>query len=394
MLAVQDLTDPSAGHHAIQLLIDEIEAALAGRWNVPVQRRRASPVVPASDNYDRLRYDSAAITRDARYTRYIRADLVLRSHTTAMIPSLLSELAARHEAIDPDAVAPDLIDVVLSCPGIVYRRDMIDRQHIGEPHQHDIWRIRARPGPPRLDERDLDEQIEAVVTAATPGRRYRTTPATHPYTLAGRQIDVAGDGGWVEVGECGLAHPEVLAAAGLPPGASGLAMGLGLDRILMLRKGIDDIRLLRSTEPRVAAQMGDLAAYVPVSAMPPVRRDLSIAVDNAVDIAVDIAAADAGAAAVGEELGDRVREALGPDARSVESVEVLAVTPAAELPAKARERLGIRPGQSNALLRVVLRDLERTLSAEEANQLRDRIYAAIHQGDRYQWAAHSRSIRS
>jgi phenylalanyl-tRNA synthetase alpha chain len=151
-------------------------------------------------------------------------------------------------------------------------------------------------------------------------------------------------------------------------------MGLGLDRLLMLRKGIGDVRLLRAADPRVAAQMGDLAPYRPVSAMPPVRRDLSVAV-----------AADT----VAEDLGDRVRAALGARAASVESVEVVAETRAADLPPAARARLGIRPGQKNLLVRLVLRDLERTLTDADANRLRDEVYAAIHAGDAHTWAASS-----
>jgi phenylalanyl-tRNA synthetase alpha chain len=184
-------------------------------------------------------------------------------------------------------------------------------------------------------------------------------------------VDVCWEGEWIEVWECGLAHPEVLERAGLA-GWSGLALGMGLDRLLMLRKGIPDIRLLRSADPRIAGQMTDLAPWRPVSAMPPVRRDLSIAVD-----ADDIA----------EDLGDRVREALGPDADAVEEVGVLAETPYRRLPARARARLGIRPGQKNLLVRVVLRHLERTLTDEQANRLRDRIYAALHRGSAHQWAA-------
>jgi phenylalanyl-tRNA synthetase alpha chain len=120
---------------------------------------------------------------------------------------------------------------------------------------------------------------------------------------------------------------------------------MGLDRLLMLPKGIPDIRLLRSANPRVSGQMTDLAPWWPVSAMPPVRRDLSVAVD-----------ADEAA----EELGDRVREALGPDAAAVEEVAVLAETGYEQLPAPAVARLGIRQGQKNVLVRVVLRHLERT----------------------------------
>jgi phenylalanyl-tRNA synthetase alpha chain len=149
-------------------------------------------------------------------------------------------------------------------------------------------------------------------------------------------------------------------------------MGLGLDRLVMLRKAIPDIRLLRARDPRVAEQMQDLAPYRPVSAMPPTSRDLSIAVDTG-----DTA----------EDLGDRVRAALGERAAVVESVEVVAETAHDALPAVARARIGLAPGQKNLLVRVVLRDLDRTLTTPEANALRDRIYAALHRGSAHQWAA-------
>jgi len=168
-----------------------------------------------------------------------------------------------------------------------------------------------------------------------------------------------------------LAARRVLAGAGLAH-HSGLALGMGLDRLLMLLKGIPDIRLLRSADPRVASQMADLAPYRPVSAMPAVRRDLSVAVDAETD---------------DEILGDRIRDVLGPDADAVESVAILSSIACEGLPGPAAARLGARPGQRNLLVRVVLRHLERTLTDEEANALRDRIYAAIHQGSRHQWAA-------
>ena len=52
----------------------------------------------------------------------------------------------------------------------------------------------------------------------------------------------------------------------------------------------------------------------------------------------------------------------------------------------ALERLGICSGQKNTLLRVVLRDLRRALTDEEANKLRDEVYAAVHEGAAWQWA--------
>ena len=69
---------------------------------------------------------------------------------------------------------------------------------------------------------------------------------------------------------------------------------------------------------------------------------------------------------------------------------MLSETLCGDLPAAAAARLGISPGQKNALVRVVLRGIERSLTHEEANELRDEIYAAIHRGTVRQWASGSR----
>lgn len=179
---------------------------------------------------------------------------MLRSHTSARIPALLRGLASR---TPEGAEGPN--EVLLSVPGITYRRDVIDRQHVGEPHQLDLWRVRLEG--PSLTEEDLKQLIGLVVAAVLPEHPWRSAPSPHPYTHAGREILAQVNDREIEIGECGLAHPEVLAAAGLPSSSSGLAMGLGLDRLLMVAKGIDDIRLLRSTDPRVALQMEDLTQY-------------------------------------------------------------------------------------------------------------------------------------
>ncbi len=207
---------------------------------------------------------------------------------TAHIPGLLHELAA--------APCPERL---LACPGMVYRRDCIDRLHTGEPHQLDLWRI-ARDRP--LHAGELERMITLVIGAALPGLAWRTVPARHPYTCEGREIQVASGQRWIEVGECGLALPALLDECGLPSSSwSGLAMGLGLDRLLMLRKGMDDIRLLRSQHPDIARQLQDLSPYRPVSAMPSATRDISLAIASA-------------ACSDQESLGDAVREALGDDA--------------------------------------------------------------------------------
>ena len=359
-LGIRDLSDPREGPHAIQILIDRAVEALARAWSCEVRWCRGPKVVPVADNYDRLGYGPDAITREARYTRYVSTGQMLRSHSSVMVPPALRQLARDQLARE----AGD--DVLLVCPGMAYRRDAIDWQHSGTPHQLDLWRITRQA----MTDADLDGMISRLLGALVPELPYRQEPRTHPYTRHGRQVDVRQGSRWVEVWECGLAHPGVLAAAGLA-GHSGLALGMGLDRMLMLIKGIPDIRLLRSADPRIADQMADLARYQRVSSMPPITRDLSVAVAEDEDE---------------ETLGDRVRDALGTEAPCVEEVRVLSATACDRLPASAARRLGARPGQKNLLVRVVLRDLEKTLTNEAANSLRDRIYLAIHQGTEYQWA--------
>jgi phenylalanyl-tRNA synthetase alpha chain len=224
----------------MQLVVDAILEALQRAWPSDLRHVRAHPLVPVEDNYERLGYRPDAVTRDARYTRYASEMCLLRSHTSAMIPPALRRLA--REQSSGDGVG-GWQDVLLACSGVVYRRDVVDRIHTGTPHQMDLWRtVTGR----RMAGADLDEMIDTVVQAVLPGASYRTTDATHPYTEHGLQVDVRAGDDWVEVAECGYAAPRVLARAGLDTATTtGLAMGVGLDRLLMLRKRVPDIRLGR-----------------------------------------------------------------------------------------------------------------------------------------------------
>ncbi|SDS04920.1 phenylalanyl-tRNA synthetase, alpha subunit [Brevibacterium sandarakinum] len=351
-LALRDLTDPDQGEHAIQQLLTSVVSALRDRWNCTVRYVRNPPVVAVRDNYDRLGYDPADVTRDRRYTRYVSPTAMLRSHTSAEVPAALESYAAR-----------DGVDELLVVPGLVYRRDVVDRSHVGEPHQVDLWRIRETSD---TSDEDMLDMIESLVEAVLPGAEWTVTDAVHPYTIGGRQIDVRLDGEWLELAECGRIHPGVLRSAGLDPLRwSGLALGMGLERALMLRKSIPDIRYLRATEPRIAEQMRHLDPWQHVSPLPHARRDISVVVPDDEDE---------------ETLGDVIRTALADGAEVIESVEVLSRTPHSDLPESARDRLGTQPGQCNMLLRIMLRPIDRTLTSEEANELRNDIYRAIHCG--------------
>ena len=100
------------------------------------------------------------------------------------------------------------------------------------------------------------------------------------------------------------------------------------------------------------------------------------------DLSVAISAEDDA-----EQLGDRIRTALGDRADILEAVTIVSETSYTDLPPVARERLGINEGHKNVLVRLDLRPLDRTLTDAEANGLRDDVYEAVHKGSRGQWAA-------
>jgi hypothetical protein len=89
-LALRDLTDPAEGGHAVQHVVAAIENAVTRACPVPLWHDPGPRVVSVADNYDRLRYDREAVTRDRRYSRYVGPGRMLRSHTTARIPALLA----------------------------------------------------------------------------------------------------------------------------------------------------------------------------------------------------------------------------------------------------------------------------------------------------------------
>lgn len=89
----------------------------------------------------------------------------------------------------------------------------------------------------------------------------RTRPSYFPFVEPGLEIDMRRSGSgshtdkWVEILGCGMVHPNVLSAVGIDPQEySGFAFGLGIDRLLIMRYGIEDIRHLRSGDLRFVSQ--------------------------------------------------------------------------------------------------------------------------------------------
>src|SRR3954454_20171105 len=195
-LALRDLTDAAQGPHAMQLLVHAAVAELCSLWGVDLIVYRGSRAVSVADNSEPLCSAADAAARDARFTRYVDTDLLLRTHTSALLPGLLRRLAGA-----------DCSDVLLACPGLVWRRDVIDRLHVGEPHQLDLWRLRSHESHAPLVRSDLVEMIETVAAALLPGAALRLNETSHPYTEQGLEVEVEAGRRWGEGLECGRARP-------------------------------------------------------------------------------------------------------------------------------------------------------------------------------------------
>jgi len=137
------------------------------------------------------------------------------------------------------------------CPGRVYRRDTADATHM--PVFHQIECLVVDRG---VTFGDLAGTIE-VFTKAFFGEDVETRlrPSYFPFTEPSAEFDISTERGWLELGGCGMVHPNVLTNCGIDPEQwSGFAFGFGIDRLALMRHGIDDLRELFTNDLRFLRQ--------------------------------------------------------------------------------------------------------------------------------------------
>jgi phenylalanyl-tRNA synthetase alpha chain len=148
-------------------------------------------------------------------------------------------------------------------PGRVYRRDTADASHM--PVFHQIEGLVVDRG---ISFADMAGTLEAFTTAFFGGSIHsRLRPSYFPFTEPSAEYDIncifcegsgcrtCGQTGWIELGGCGLVHPNVFGAVGYDPERwSGFAFGFGIDRLALMRHGVDDIRELYTNDVRFLQQ--------------------------------------------------------------------------------------------------------------------------------------------
>ena len=142
--------------------------------------------------------------------------------------------------------------IYVVCPGRVFRQDTPDTTHMPVFHQ-----IEGLVIDKAITLGDLAGTLDAFVKAFFGGDfSSRLRPSYFPFTEPSAEFDVRRpDGSWLELGGCGMVHPNVLQAGGIDPETwSGFAFGFGIDRFALTRHAVDDLREFWSGDIRFLSQ--------------------------------------------------------------------------------------------------------------------------------------------
>lgn len=354
LLSLPDLTSHS--DHALGTMVQALQTAaveLSSNAGVAVDAtlERGQRIVQAQHNYHLLGYAPDEVVLSQAHTHWVDAQRLLRTQTTSVILEHLERLVAHPQPM------------LLLAPGMVYRRDVRDKTHCGQPHQMDVWWLLPRSQTPD----DPTAWLLDLMAQTLPGVPTRALPTRHPYTQRGIEVQAQWQGQWLEIGEGGRIDPALLERLGLDSMVwSGIASGWGLDRLVMVRKALPDIRLLRDPLPNIAQQMRDLRPWKAISRQPHAVRELSMARP---------------AHETEEALTERILEALPTEASGcLQTVAVGKSWQAEDLPAQALERLGLAPGQWNQVVSLVWQSPARSLGRDEVNGWSRQVYRACHMG--------------
>jgi phenylalanyl-tRNA synthetase alpha chain len=198
-------------------------------------------------NFEALNFPPHHPARAEHDTFFVDERTVLRTHTS---PVQVRVMESRKPPLR------------IICPGRVYRCDS-DLTHT--PMFHQVEGLLVDDHSSLADLKGLIEQFLQVFFEKSLAVRFR--PSYFPFVEPGAEVDMqsvhcGGDGcrvcshtGWLEVMGCGMVHPRVFEMAGIDPERySGFAFGMGVERLAMLRYGVDDLRLFFDNDLRFLAQ--------------------------------------------------------------------------------------------------------------------------------------------
>lgn len=225
---------PRRGHlHPITQIEEELDHLFRGMGYQVVE----GPWVETEwHNFDALNIPAWHPSRDAWDTFWLSDGNLLRTHTSPVQIRAMERYGAPLRAI---------------FPGRVFRNEAIDATHEAVFNQLEGLVIDRdiKPG-------HLFHSINAILSEILHEKvETRFRPSFFPFTEPSFECDITRDGDWMELCGMGMVHPHVLRAGGLDPSEwTGFAFGMGIDRLAMMRYGIDDIRWFQSGDQRFLEQ--------------------------------------------------------------------------------------------------------------------------------------------
>ena len=222
----------SGGLHPVTLTLQEIERLFVETGYTVVD---GPEIEDDYHNFAALNIPEHHPARAMHDTFYCDADLLLRTHTSNVQIRYMNE-------------NPPPLRVI--APGRVYRCDS-DMTHT--PMFHQVEGILVDEGITFAHLKGVLEDFAGHIFGA--GVRTRFRPSYFPFTEPSAEVDIMGEKGWLEILGCGMVHPKVLENVGIDSRKySGFAFGMGVERIAMLRYGINDIRMFFENDLRFLKQ--------------------------------------------------------------------------------------------------------------------------------------------
>ena len=248
---------PAGARHPLTTLQERIaDVFVAMGWEVA-----EGPEVEAEwFNFDALNLGPDHPARSMQDTFFVESGdsgVVLRTHTS---PVQIRSLLERE------------LPVYVICPGRVFRTDELDATHT--PVFHQVEGLVVDEGITLADLKGTLDHFASAMFGA--GLVTRLRPSYFPFTEPSAEVDLqcfvcrgasvgdpenpcrtCGSEGWIEWGGCGVVNPRVLAACGVDTDRySGFAFGMGIERTLMFRHGVSDMRDMVEGDVRFTAAFG------------------------------------------------------------------------------------------------------------------------------------------